>query len=60
MSIPSLDDLHAMGAAQQPTYVDPSARDAAVQALRKMPPLVFAGECDALRAVSLAGEHSQP
>src|SRR5215203_3339631 len=38
-----------MGAAQQPTYVDPSARDAAVQTLRKMPPLVFAGECDALR-----------
>src|SRR4051812_27753851 len=38
-----------MGAAQQPTYADPSARDAAVQKLRKMPPLVFAGECDALR-----------
>ncbi|MBC7629990.1 class II 3-deoxy-7-phosphoheptulonate synthase [Aeromicrobium sp.] len=38
-----------MGAAQQPTYVDPSARDAAVQKLRKMPPLVFAGECDSLR-----------
>ena len=49
MSIPSLEDLHAIGAAQQPTYGDPSARDAAVQTLRKMPPLVFAGECDQLR-----------
>jgi 3-deoxy-7-phosphoheptulonate synthase len=49
VSIPSLDDLHAIGAAQQPTYVDQTARDAAVQTLRKMPPLVFAGECDALR-----------
>ena len=38
-----------MGAVQQPTYADPAARDAAVQKLRRMPPLVFAGECDALR-----------
>jgi len=38
-----------MGAVQQPTYADPAARDAAVQQLRRMPPLVFAGECDALR-----------
>ena len=49
MSIPTLDELRAVGAAQQPTYVDPAARDAAVQKLRTMPPLVFAGECDALR-----------
>ncbi len=49
MSIPSLDDLHAIGAAQQPTYADPVERDRAIDALRKMPPLVFAGECDALR-----------
>ena len=49
MSIPTLDELRALGAAQQPTYVDPAARDAAVQKLRTMPPLVFAGECDALR-----------
>ncbi|WP_344324683.1 class II 3-deoxy-7-phosphoheptulonate synthase [Aeromicrobium halocynthiae] len=49
MSIPSLDDLRAMGAAQQPTYADPAARDAAVATLRRMPPLVFAGECDDLR-----------
>ena len=49
MTIPSLDDLHAMGAAQQPTYADAAARDAAVEKLRRMPPLVFAGECDDLR-----------
>ncbi|WP_229053573.1 class II 3-deoxy-7-phosphoheptulonate synthase [Aeromicrobium sp. Leaf350] len=49
MSIPTLADLHAIGAAQQPTYPDPVARDAAVDTLRRMPPLVFAGECDALR-----------
>ena len=49
MTIPSLDDLHAMGAAQQPTYADAAALDAAVEKLRRMPPLVFAGECDDLR-----------
>lgn len=49
MSIPSLEDLHALGAAQQPTYHDSAARERAVDALRRMPPLVFAGECDDLR-----------
>ena len=49
MTIPSLEELHAVGAAQQPTYADHEARDAAVSRLRKMPPLVFAGECDDLR-----------
>ena len=49
MSIPSLDDLRAIGAAQQPTYADSIDRDRTVDTLRKMPPLVFAGECDALR-----------
>jgi 3-deoxy-7-phosphoheptulonate synthase len=49
VSIPTLADLHALGAVQQPTYPDPAARDAAVDTLRRMPPLVFAGECDALR-----------
>ena len=49
MSIPSLSDLHAIGAAQQPTYADAAARDRAVEQLRRMPPLVFAGECDDLR-----------
>ncbi len=47
--IPSLAELHALGAAQQPAYPDPSALDAVVGQLRRRPPLVFAGECDDLR-----------
>ena len=46
--IPDLDVLRALGPAQQPTYADRSAVDAAVSRLRTMPPLVFAGECDEL------------
>nr|WP_238473692.1 3-deoxy-7-phosphoheptulonate synthase class II [Nocardioides cavernaquae] len=38
-----------MGAAQQPTYPDRAAVDAAVERLRTAPPLVFAGECDELK-----------
>ena len=48
--VPSLESLHALGARQQPAYHDPAARDAAVSRLRTMPPLVFAGECDELKA----------
>ncbi|MFW6775333.1 class II 3-deoxy-7-phosphoheptulonate synthase [Nocardioides sp. CPCC 205120] len=48
MSIPDLSTLHALGAAQQPTYPDPAALEAAVTTLRTAPPLVFAGECDDL------------
>jgi 3-deoxy-7-phosphoheptulonate synthase len=48
--IPSLDDLHARGARQQPTWPDRGEVDAVVARLRTMPPLVFAGECDNLRA----------
>nr|WP_301539669.1 3-deoxy-7-phosphoheptulonate synthase class II [Nocardioides sp. zg-DK7169] len=40
--------MHAMGAAQQPTYPDRAALGSAVDRLRTMPPLVFAGECDDL------------
>jgi 3-deoxy-7-phosphoheptulonate synthase len=47
--VPSLAELHALGAAQQPEWPDPGALDAAVQRLRGMPPLVFAGECDELK-----------
>jgi 3-deoxy-7-phosphoheptulonate synthase len=47
--IPSLDSLHAMGAAQQPTYPDRASLDAAVAKLGTAPPLVFAGECDELK-----------
>ncbi len=48
-----------MGPAQQPSYADPAAVEAAVTRLRKMPPLVFAGECDELKtklAAVAAGE----
>ncbi|WGL53835.1 3-deoxy-7-phosphoheptulonate synthase class II [Nocardioides sp. BP30] len=47
--IPSLEELHQIGAAQQPTYPDQAAVDAAVARLRTLPPLVFAGECDELK-----------
>ncbi len=49
MAIPSLTDLRSLGAAQQPRWPDPAARDEVVERLRRQPPLVFAGECDALR-----------
>ena len=49
VTIPSLEALHAVGAAQQPTYPDRAALDSAVARLRTMPPLVFAGECDDLK-----------
>ncbi|MET3960424.1 3-deoxy-7-phosphoheptulonate synthase [Marmoricola sp. OAE513] len=49
-SIPDLAALHALGAAQQPTYPDSAAVDDAVAKLRSFPPLVFAGECDDLTA----------
>jgi 3-deoxy-7-phosphoheptulonate synthase len=47
--IPSLADLHARGAAQQPTYPDPEEVARVVAELRRRPPLVFAGEVDELR-----------
>ena len=47
--IPTLAELHTIGAAQQPTYPDRAAVDAAVARLRVLPPLVFAGECDELK-----------
>ena len=50
VSIPDLADLHALGPAQQPAYPDPAAVDLAVSRLRSFPPLVFAGECDELKA----------
>ena len=50
MTIPSLEDLNALGRVQQPTYADPAAVESAVARLRNSPPLVFAGECDDLTA----------
>jgi 3-deoxy-7-phosphoheptulonate synthase len=50
VTIPELERLHALGAAQQPSWPDPVAVEAAVRKLRSVPPLVFAGECDDLKA----------
>jgi 3-deoxy-7-phosphoheptulonate synthase len=50
MAIPPLDELHALGALQQPPWPDPAAVEHAVATLRSKPPLVFAGECDELTA----------
>ena len=49
-TIPTLEQLRALHPAQQPTYPDSTAVDAAVAKLRLSPPLVFAGECDDLKA----------
>lgn len=44
-------------AAQQPDWPDTAALDRAVAELRTLPPLVFAGECDNLKAkIALAAE----
>ncbi|MDR7360527.1 3-deoxy-7-phosphoheptulonate synthase [Marmoricola bigeumensis] len=50
MELPSLRDLYDLGAAQQPTWPDASEVDRVVDRLRRNPPLVFAGECDDLKA----------
>lgn len=47
--IPSLAELHRLGAAQQPTYPDADELARVLAELRRRPPLVFAGECDDLR-----------
>ena len=57
--IPSLAELHTIGAAQQPTYPDQAALDAAVARLRVLPPLVFAGECDELKAKIAAASRGE-
>jgi len=49
-SVPDLATLHALGAAQQPSWPDQAALADAVAKLRSVPPLVFAGECDELKA----------
>lgn len=47
--VPSLAELHAMPQMQQPSYPDPAAVSDVISRLRRLPPLVFAGECDDLR-----------
>jgi 3-deoxy-7-phosphoheptulonate synthase len=49
VTVPDLSTLHRLGAAQQPAWPDSDAVDSAVSRLRRLPPLVFAGECDELR-----------
>ena len=48
-SIISREELRALPFVQQPTYPDSAALDRTIDALEKLPPLVFAGECDDLR-----------
>lgn len=48
--IPSLAELRERPLIQQPTYLDLAKRDQAIETLRGLPPLVFAGECDDLRS----------
>ena len=60
MTIPPLDELHALGAAQQPTLARPrGGRRRATATLRRMPPLVFAGECDELKAKLAQSPHGK-
>jgi 3-deoxy-7-phosphoheptulonate synthase len=47
--IPALDALHALKPAQQPVYRDQGRLAEVLTSLRRLPPLVFAGECDELR-----------
>ncbi|KRB75983.1 phospho-2-dehydro-3-deoxyheptonate aldolase [Nocardioides sp. Root190] len=58
-TLPSLEQLHAIGAKQQPSYDDPAALAAAVARLRTLPPLVFAGECDELKAKIAAASRGE-
>lgn len=48
----SIDSVFTPGlvAAQQPNWPDKAALENAVETLKKLPPLVFAGECDDLKA----------
>ncbi|MGI8576379.1 MAG: class II 3-deoxy-7-phosphoheptulonate synthase [Nocardioidaceae bacterium] len=50
MPIPTLEQLHSLGAEQQPVWRDRGEVAAVVSRLRRLPPLVFAGECDELKA----------
>jgi 3-deoxy-7-phosphoheptulonate synthase len=50
VTIPSLDELHALEPRQQPHWPDRMAVERATAQLRTKPPLVFAGECDELKS----------
>jgi len=47
--VPALDSLRAREPLQQPSYGDAAELAEVIARLRKLPPLVFAAECDALR-----------
>src|SRR5215208_5887233 len=49
LPFPSLDALHALNPVQQPVYTDQTDVSEVITRLRKLPPLVFAGECDDLQ-----------
>ncbi len=48
-SIMSREELRSLPMIQQPVYPDVAALDRVVDRIEKLPPLVFAGECDDLR-----------
>ena len=48
--VPTLNALHALNPLQQPAYSSPHELAEVVGKLRTLPPLVFAAECDKLRA----------
>src|SRR5215471_18058944 len=45
----ALDAWRALPAAQQPDWPDPAAVEAVTREIARIPPLVFAGECDSLK-----------
>jgi 3-deoxy-7-phosphoheptulonate synthase len=47
--VPTLEALHALNPLQQPTYPSSDAVGEVIGKLRRLPPLVFAAECDQLR-----------
>ena len=48
--VPALNALHALNPLQQPAYSSPHDLADVIGKLRTLPPLVFAAECDKLRA----------
>ncbi|MCL1923696.1 MAG: 3-deoxy-7-phosphoheptulonate synthase class II [Propionibacteriaceae bacterium] len=50
MNVPTLDALRGLSPKQQPNYDDPAQLEEVLAQLRSRPPLVFAGECDALKS----------
>src|SRR4029453_14780873 len=53
--VPTLKALHALNPLQQPGYSSPQDVAEVIGKLRTLPPLVFAAECDKLRAKMASG-----